>query len=259
MEQIPEGRDMAEVEEEIDSTCCLCHKKWTVYRGQYSCASKLCGVPVIVCTGCTQQAHDNPQDLQCDLCQENYRLSTAQPDLAEIKRKAEENATKSRKKSKHTVGDISEREHYPDRLFVSRLPLTATVTKLKQTLLPTNTNTNANTIHRKKDNEFRVHWLTDPHTNAFYGSCIVQMPNASAAAEVIKSADTNNNNSSSSSNNNNKGADQKKGLRMDKKRIKVSYVWKKENLSKEDGKKSLKSKDVFAASSFEPREYPPIQ
>jgi hypothetical protein len=228
MEQIPEGRDTAEVEAEIHAKCCLCLQKWTTYRGQYSCASKLCGVPVIVCNLCTEDANLYPNNLQCDLCRDNYRLTVAQPDLVQLKRKAEERTKtlqeQAKKKTKHNNNndDMSEREHYSDRMFVSRLPLTVTATKLKELLLPTHSNDN--------NTNFKVCWLTDPQTKAFYGSCMIQMPNANLTQQVIERVAT-------------------KNLRMGKKVVKVSYVWK---------KKDVKEKDVFLGHGKN-KEYPPIR
>lgn len=225
MEQIPEGRDTSEVEAEIDAKCCLCLQKWSVYRGQFSCSSKLCGVPVIVCNQCAPDANLYPNNLQCDLCRDNYRLNVAQPDLVALKRKAEQKTNTpqplSNKKTKHHVT----REKYPDRLFLSRVPLTATATKVKQLLFPGYPP--STTI----DN-FRVHWLTDPTTKAFYGSCMVQMPNATLAKQVMERVNKRNQN-----------------LRMDKKPVKLSYVWKKEGKEKDD--------DVFGGDNY--KEYPPIQ
>ncbi|CAB9502980.1 UPF0176 protein [Seminavis robusta] len=243
MEQIPEGRSMEDVEREIDSVCCVCHRKWTVYRGQYSCASKLCGVPVIVCTHCTTHATENPQSLQCDLCRENYRPRAAQPDLAKIKRKAEEKVLAGSGGEKDTTNNMrpakkgkhDSRERYSDRLFLSRLPLTATVTKIQQALIPVETETVISTKKQKQHNSIRVHWLRDQETHSFYGSCMVHMPSAALASDVIARAS-------------------ETGIRLagHKKRVKVSYVWKR----KED---DMKDDDPFASTTFQAREFPPIQ
>ena len=253
---------MHDVEDEIDAKCCVCLQKWTVYRGKYACASNLCGVPVIVCNYCMLQADQNPKSLQCDLCRDNYRPPNAQIDLAEIKRKAEERVksttTKSdnddgtngnaRKKQKLDHDNLKEGEYYPDRLFLSRLPLTATATKLQQALLPPDV-----PLTHKQRSAFRVHWVTDPHTNAFYGSCIVQMPNAKVASDTVAKAKSHTNKTV------------KHGIRVDKKRIKVSYVRKLEGKegAKSKGKKNANPEtsvgEIFSLPDFEAGEYPPIQ
>lgn len=245
---------MKDVEDEIDAKCCVCLIKWTVYRGQYSCASKMCGVPVIVCNHCMPHADKHAKSLQCDLCRENYRHIAAQPDLAEIKRKAEARRNLSstnnnddegttRKKQKLDVNNLSEGEYYPDRLFLSRLPLTATTTKLQQVLLPPEV-----PLTHAQRKLFRVHWLTDPRTKAFYGSCIVQMPNAKVASNTVAKA---------------KSMPDKRtkhGIRVDKKRIKVTYVRKMDKNESAEGKDGTTSVgDVFSLPEFTAREYPPIQ
>lgn len=256
MEQIPAERKMTDVEDEIDANCCVCLQKWSVYRGQYNCSSNLCGVPVIVCSRCVPQADTNPKSLQCDLCRDNYRGPQARPNLAEIKRKAEartmmSSTSDANKKQKLDNTDLKEGDYYPDRLFISRLPLTATVTKLQQALLPPEV-----PLTHAQRQAFRVHWLTDPTTNAFYGSCIVQMPNARVVTNTVSKAKSH--------------ADKttRHGIRVDKKRIKVAYVRK---LKEEENRKS-KSKQcnapqasaellegLFSLPNFTNAEYPPLQ
>jgi len=254
MEQIPEGRSMAAVEDEIDSKCCVCLQKWTVYRGQYSCASNLCGVPVIVCNHCMSEADTHPKSLQCDLCRENYRPPETRPDLVEIKRKAEERMnnygtatgitiTHNKKRKLQDDENLQEVEYYPDRLFLSRLPLTVTLTKLKQALLPPEV-----PLTHKERQMMKVHWMTDPQTNAFYGSAIVQMPNPKVAATIVAKAKSHTNKTV------------KHGIRIDKKRIKVSYVKKRKESDAKDGTKGTKTSlgAVFSSSNYNSKEYPPI-
>ena len=272
MEQIPEGRSKQEVEEEIDATCCLCHNKWTVYRGQFSCSSKLCGVPVIVCSTCAPHANQSPQALQCDLCQSNYRAPKHAPDLVAIKRKAEERVKQQQSQMQNDNPNSEEtdnptkknkldhpEEYYPDRLFLSRLPLTVTATKLKQVLLPAASEMTVTTVRTNKQStdRFRVHWLRDPRTNAFYGSCIVQMPNEKSALHaltVMDVAEDNNNKTDASSH-------PKRGYRIDKKRIRVSRMKKLGPRNDESSVEENKSKfdDIFSKRSYQEREYPPIQ
>jgi hypothetical protein len=244
MEQIPEGRSLEEVEAEIDSKCCVCHRKWTIYRGQHGCASKFCGVPVIVCTSCTTQANANPKALQCDLCREDYRLPKVQLDLSSMKRKAEErmlsaavavaattqNSSPSTKKAKH------DREQYLDRIFLSRLPLTATVSKIRQALMPPETPSFTGRKKKQGDTAIRIHWLTDQQSGAFYGSCMVQMPSDSWAKQVIARVNDT-------------------GIRMpgQKTKIRASYVWK-----RDQSRTTTPIEDPFSSRNYQAREYPPI-
>lgn len=48
MEQVPGTKEQEVVEQEVDSKCCVCRRKWTAYRGKFKCSQSLCGVPVIV-------------------------------------------------------------------------------------------------------------------------------------------------------------------------------------------------------------------
>ena len=57
-----------------------------------------------------------------------------------------------------------------DRLFLSKLPLTATMSKLREAL-----------------GEIKVsHWLADRKTGACYGSCMVQLNSVDAAKKAVE-------------------------------------------------------------------------
>jgi predicted sulfurtransferase len=157
-EQVPANKTLEEVEAEIDACCCVCRQKWTVYRGKCKCSQSLCGLPVIVCDSCREYAGLHPRKLNCQLCKEGYTASRAKPDLVGLKRQAEEKAAEGvRKKQKP--------ENYaqtcPDRLFISRLPLTNNKIRLSEWL--------------GKEEIQTLHWLTDKKNGAFYGSCIVEL------------------------------------------------------------------------------------
>ena len=94
----------------------------------------------------------------------------------------------------------------------------------------------------------KVHWMTDPQTNAFYGSAIVQMPNPKVAATIVAKAKSHTNKTV------------KHGIRIDKKRIKVSYVKKRKESDAKDGTKGTKTSlgAVFSSSNYNSKEYPPI-
>lgn len=223
-EQTPGSKTEAQVEKETNSKCCLCRKKWTMYRGKFKCSQGLCGVPVIVCDGCKIQATEAPKTLICELCKAGYKAPQLMPDLVGMKRKAEgevepvdagnddnvtvedETATVSNKKVKQQ----SDQGVYQDRLFVGRLPLTVTKTKLQEAL--------GGAIKL-------IHWYTDRMTGAFYGSCIVQVEDV----EVAKRAVT----------------EFKDAMKIDNKKIRISYA-------------RVKDGDVWPPSNFVEREYPPV-
>lgn len=156
MEQVPANKSNEQVEAETDSVCCRCRNKWTVYRGKFKCSRDSCGVPVIVCDACKPTAVSEPQSLLCDLCRAGYSAPAQRPDLVQLKRRAESTTLTSKKAKKQD-------EHEPSRLFISRLPLTVTKTKLAEWL--------GSKIEL-------LQWLVDKKTGGFYGSCIVQVSNA---------------------------------------------------------------------------------
>ena len=188
MEQLPGSKPTEQVEHETNSKCCVCRQKWTVYRGKFKCALSLCGVPVIVCDDCKTKAAEYPKKLSCELCKIGYKAPQAMPDLVELKRKAEsvldDGKETSAKKSKplHAVCE--------DRLFLARLPLTITKSKLAEAL----------------GGDIKViQWLTSKETEGFYGSCIVQMNSPDAAKEAAAAS-----------------------IKFDKKKVKVSFALAKE-------------------------------
>lgn len=247
MEQVPPNKTMEQASDEIRSQCCLCRCHCTSYRGQYHCSQKLCGVPVLVCTACRPRADKTPMDLWCDLCREGYRPPKEAPDLVSQKRKADElllsnqknlngneqdgsredannaPATSNNKKQKHSEDHV-----YADRLFLSRLPLTATVSKVSDALLskefPRQTNSTG----------VVVQWLTDQNTGAFYGSCIVQMPSSDSARLAVE-----------------RGASSS-GIRLDKKKIRIVFARRKLKANSND------HDDVFPPSDYNFREFPPV-
>jgi len=215
MEQTPSVKAEGAVEEDIDSKCCLCHGKWTVYRGKFKCCNTLCGVPVIVCESCKITATKKPEALVCELCREGHKNPTALPDLVGQKRKADrlvENDTDrngSKKQSK-----VNDKEHYHgDRLFLRRLPLYSTFTKIKEALGPADVRC--------------VHWLSDKESGAFYGSCIVQVSDDEAAQRILKRHAS-------------------VGVKFEKKKMKMAHVVKK------DGDDDTFSISSFAQKEYPP-------
>ena len=211
MEQIPDSKSATEVEQETKSVCCVCQKPWAVYRGKFKCSQSLCGVPVIVCDDCSRSTA-RFDSLICGLCKIGYRAPQLMPDLVALKRKAEESAASSKdkvsKRTKETVHVIENDEIlvcHNDRLFLARLPLTVTRSKLSTAL----------GIKIKN-----VHWLQDKISNAFYGSCLVQLESTEAAQQVMGMST----------------------IKVDKKKIKISFAKKMEGDS----------------SDVQGKEYPPM-
>ena len=193
-EQHPGKKSEDRVEDETDAKCCLCRRKWTVYRGKFKCCKGLCGVPVIVCDTCRPRATEEAQSLTCELCKIGYRAPKAAPDLVGLKRKAESQLQSSGSDSDDELSKSQKVEHIAEnRLFVGRLPLTVTKTKLREVL----------------GGEIKlVHWLTDRNSGAFYGSCFVEL----ASADITRAAVS-------------------RTIKVDKKRVKVSRARAKEGES----------------------------
>ena len=218
MEQTPNIKDDSKVEGDIKSKCCLCDRKWTVYRGQFKCCKGLCGVPVIVCNGCTTNATERPESLVCELCKEGYRAPKALPDLVGMKRKAEEIVDKEVVEEVDVSGCNSVKKrpkvYYKDRVFLRRVPLTASFTKIRAVL--------------GEDKVQKVNWLTDKTSGGFYGSCIVALNSSFDMKQILEKASL------------------AGGIKIDRKGIKVAEVFRKEeDVDLSDG-------------DFVQREYPPI-
>lgn len=125
--------------------------------------------------------------LQCELCREGYRAPQQVPDLVALKKKAEKQLLEQQQQQKNPIGgedtrandgtplakrakiendatttDVPPlpRKRSPDRLFLSRLPLTVRKTQIEEWL---------------KAPIVSIQWLVDKTTGAFYGSCIVQV------------------------------------------------------------------------------------
>mmetsp|Transcript_25839 Transcript_25839/g.39700 ORF Transcript_25839/g.39700 Transcript_25839/m.39700 type:complete len:559 (-) Transcript_25839:169-1845(-) len=256
MEQMPLNGEMVssgDIEKEQDQNlgpriattphakCCLCRQPWSIYRGKFKCCQSLCGVPVIVCKSCESKALENPQKLTCELCKEGYRAPEVMPDLVGFKRKAEalvknqvsdgknssnDQEPPSKKKKNHLTTSNSSlpsaKQVCTDRLFLARLPLTVTVTKLGEGF-------------GGKDKIKLVHWLTDKKTGAFYGSCIVEMTSSEAAQQVLDSASS-------------AGG----GIKIDKKRIKVS-------MATVEKRNDSKQEEAWPPTpNFVQKEFPPL-
>jgi len=242
MEQLPGSQNEADADKSVNACCCLCRKKWTVYRGHFNCSKSLCGVPVIVCDDCKERAHAQPKALSCELCREGYRAPMSQPDLVGLKRRAEAAvgggeaaeaaAAEVSNKKTRTEGDEA-LVTCDDRLFLGRLPLATSLGKLRTALTPPQMDyvtgkekevTSANSAVRA------VHWLADAASGAFYGSAVVRMKTAAAAQQAVTRAAS------------------EAGIKVDKKRVKVVFA----------KVRAEQLHDSFPPADVAQGEYPPI-
>ena len=175
MEQIAPEKSEEAIDDEIQSKCCLCQKSWSQYRGQHKCSRIIpssglpCAVPVIVCNNCQKLATERPQNLACPLCIEGYQTPETAPDLVGQKRKLGliEKGGKDLVTGRKVVNQTSTKSQ---RLFVGKLPLTTTASKLRQSF---------------GDAKIElIHWITDHETKAFYGSAFCQMASVEDAVKV---------------------------------------------------------------------------
>lgn len=238
MEQVPGTKDQTQVEQEVNAKCSVCRRKWTAYRGKFKCSQSLCGVPVIVCPDCDTFGLKNPTKLNCELCKQGYRAPTgAGLDLAELKRNAESIVINKSKKRDADTGITTDASSQPtatkkakkegasshtDRLFLARLPLTISKSKLIEALVGSDTSDD--------DKIKRVHWLADKNSGAFYGSCIVEVSSAAIAKEILDKAN---------------GGEIKLGKKKKKKKIRASFA-------------SVKEDEVWPPKDYGNKEFPPV-
>mmetsp|Transcript_21482 Transcript_21482/g.59770 ORF Transcript_21482/g.59770 Transcript_21482/m.59770 type:complete len:159 (-) Transcript_21482:120-596(-) len=138
-----------------------------------------------------------------------------------------DSSSRSNKKSKRNASNENNAKvNIKDRLFLSRLPLTATRTKVAETL---------------GDARIKaLQWLTDKKTGAFYGSCIVQVESERKGEEIIRSA--------------------KSGYRMDKKKFRISFCQRRaaSDDGGDNGAEKSKSESAWPPPGHVEKEYPPI-
>ncbi|VEU43310.1 unnamed protein product [Pseudo-nitzschia multistriata] len=166
MEQAPPEKSQEALDADVESKCCLCPKPYAKYRGQHKCARIIpssglpCAVPVIVCDECQKTATDEPQCLACPLCVKGYQTPETAPDLIGQKRKlgliekgGTDLVTGQKVARKNDVAS--------QRLFVGKLPLTTTASKLRKAFGDAKIET--------------IQWIVDHDTKAFYGSAFCKM------------------------------------------------------------------------------------
>ena len=149
---------------------------------------------MIVCKSCDEIGMLHPEKLTCELCKQGYKAPEGLPDLAAMKRKAEslfacDDGDEMTKKPKL---DDSTKTTDPRRLFISKLPLVISKTKVDDAL--------------GGDKVKLVHWLTDRRSGGFYGSCIVEIKSRKCTTEILEKIKIG-------------------GIKIDKKKIKIAQVW----------------------------------
>jgi len=169
-EQVPEKKSKEELEKEVESSCCICKRRWAEYRGGFKCSEKQCQVPVIVCPECLTSA---PTTMRCPLCEEGHTLRELEaPRLqSSEKRPAPEcsSGTVQGKRARHTDKAVS------TRLFVGSLPLVIDAATIKKAL--------GGSVEL-------LHWICDKSTGLWYGSVFLQMTSTTEAKRVVKQAHT---------------------------------------------------------------------
>ena len=92
------------------------------------------------------------------------------PDLVGLKRAAETETGNSKTESGSKRQKLIDADVCPNRVFISKLPLTINKSQLEEWL-----------------GEIKnMHWLTDKNTGAFYGSCAVELRSKEAAEVVLQ-------------------------------------------------------------------------
>lgn len=157
MDQAPSKKTSEELEKDVESSCCLCQEPCSYYRGQHKCAviipasTLACSVPVLVCDKCQEDATDAPERLTCPLCAQGYQTPNTAPDLVGQKRKlgliarGGLDAVTGQKIDNATA---SKSNCISQRVFVGKLPLTITASKLRQSFEVSNCEVTS------------IHWIT---------------------------------------------------------------------------------------------------
>lgn len=162
MDQTPAKKTPEELEKDVESSCCLCQESCSYYRGQHKCAviipssTLACSVPVIVCDKCQDEATSAPQSLACPLCTQGYQTPNTAPDLVGQKRKLgliARGGLDAVTGQKVDSGTADKSNCISQRVFVGKLPLTITASKLRQSFEVSNCK-----VHS-------IHWITGEYLN----------------------------------------------------------------------------------------------
>ena len=230
MEQVPAAKPWEDLKADMESCCVLCRCPYAVYRGQHKCSTCVSSVPVLVCSkkACQRRAKEEPAALVCPLCEAGYEAPTAAPDLLGQKRKlgiidgnkdrvsgvvvmasSSSSAASSSSSSSPAAASSSSARAAPraaaapsKRLFVGRLPLLLTATRLRASLralllLAGSSAADAADAAAADDDDdddvafledTAVVWVTNRNTGAYYGSAFVGLARLEDARRLVAAA-----------------------------------------------------------------------
>lgn len=234
MEQAPARKSSEALQADVESTCCLCRKPHSQYRGQHKCFNIIpssglrCAVPVIVCDDddCQQVATNKPETLMCPLCEKGYQTPETAPDLVGQKRKLGLIARGGTDVVTGQTIDLTENDFVSisQRLFVGKLPLNITASKLRRAFGECKIDT--------------IQWITDHETHQFYGSVFLKMASLKDAQKAQAFG-------SIRIDENNKAGKKWKGRMKRKQTKRIAFA-------------PLREKEVWPLESYCETEYPPI-
>jgi len=164
---------LKQLDEEVESSCCVCKKPWAIYRGAKTCSVEDCKIPVIVCTEC-QEA--DPKLMKCPLCESGDKFKLRNMEHPKFINR--ENATQKRKVDPTEQRNVSKRLKHAGkdpskRIFVGKLPLVMDATKLADIL----------------EGTVKVlRWIPDRRTGFWYGSVFAEMSTLEEAETAVKRA-----------------------------------------------------------------------
>jgi len=173
MEQVPENKSQEQLDEEVESRCCVCKKPWAIYRGAKACCVEECKIPVIVCTGC-QEA--DPKLMKCPLCESGDKFKLRNMEHPKFINR--ENATQKRKIDPTEQRNVNKRLKHAGkdpskRIFVGKLPLVMDAAKLADIL----------------EGTVKVlRWIPDRSTGFWYGSVFAEMSTLEEAEKAVQRA-----------------------------------------------------------------------
>jgi len=191
-EQIPENKPREELENEVESCCCMCKKPCGVYRGGFKCSVKACMVPTIVCATCRTALDADPEavkKLECPLCEEGWTLRELEaPKLHRaVKRKAESQSGTASKRNR----EKHQNKAPSTRLFVGNLPFVVDASAIREAL----------------GKSFKLlQWITDQKSGVWYGNAFVELRSLKEASEAVE------------------GAGSADGTRIGKRRLRVNFA-----------------------------------
>ena len=181
---------------EVLSKCVWCRAPTSTYLGKFKCSGMLntgmeCAVPVILCAACAAVADGNKTDpgeagdpagcrkhvLTCELCREGHQAPVEQEQTEVLKRRRDGGYMDLNEPLAKRLGAETR------RVFIRRLPFVISAAELRAAVLEALL-ARSHQYEQQEQVEL-VHWLADNHSGLFYGSVMLQMRSAEAAADLI--------------------------------------------------------------------------